>query len=121
MLSSLVQAQSRNSFKSAIQIQEKKKNARKPEKHKTLVPANLSITVDSFFFNLIITCKYYTCPLSSFKAKQEKLKAHLQQQIHIREHKMAEVRSSVTDCKVKTVTYVLFFCFVVLFALISLL
>uniref|UniRef100_A0AAZ1XGS9 B30.2/SPRY domain-containing protein n=1 Tax=Oreochromis aureus TaxID=47969 RepID=A0AAZ1XGS9_OREAU len=33
------------------------------------------------------------------QAKQEKLKAHLQQQIHIREHKMAEVRSSVTDCK----------------------
>lgn len=81
-------------------------------KNTKLVPANLSITVDSLFFNLIITCKYYTCPLSSFKAKQEKRKAHLQQQIHIREHKMAEVRSSVTDCKVKTVTYVWFFCFV---------
>ncbi|XP_030609370.1 pyrin-like [Archocentrus centrarchus] len=33
------------------------------------------------------------------KAKQEKIKSDLQQKIHIREHKLAEVRSSVIDCK----------------------
>lgn len=42
------------------------------------------------------------CLLFSFKAKHEKKIADFQQQIHIREHKMAEVRSSELACKVKT-------------------